>query len=1082
MDDKIKTQNGLESVPMKVNDNTIKFIKEKTKYLMEIMQNTILAINYYKEIDVFSSSEMFVCTNVICTLYNQSKEVYNSNFDENAINDIIDKLQTIIDKLSNVLCSYGTKNVNDLLFISFGSEFKQKQFDTDILKEKFDLILKFIHPIGYKTIHWKNAKVSRSNNGELCSNKLSEEIIKIETSNNFECFDLQSDTKSIYGKIHGIKVVMHSDVSKKTIIINGIVDNIIIDCISNKYLDARKKSILSGNNTSNETFIRLLDSFTLKDYLIHGNADISKRLMAIQNEITTVKNEKIDIVMKRFIKLDTLDQRNMLINLLLYNSEDNIQYIAYLLYDLITSINGNHSDQIDNPEQKIIYDSFPWKIKMYFKNAMKHTIKFTQDIVSKYDLNRVTLEQQIFLLNVQDNIKEKAMIKLKEIKGKSDDSGTKAKQYLEGLLKIPFGVYREERFLKLRDEINVDFNKFIADFSKLSQELKEELLVVPNKTRYMNYEILKHISSMESMLKSAILKYFKNNIQTLTKIQSSRMLKSIRQTYPQFDTTQKVTRDILSFLQSTECKLKDAVTLYDMTYSSNENSIVKLCNNACIIKSQITDVERRMKSVTDTLDNSIYGHKDAKNQMLKIITQWMNGKSSGYCFGFEGSPGIGKTSLAKNGLSACMKDDDGSPRPFTFIAIGGSANGSLLEGHSYTYVNSYWGKIVDVLMETKCLNPIIYVDELDKISKTENGKEIIGILTHLIDPTQNDIFQDKYFSGINIDLSKALFIFSYNDAEQIDRILLDRIHRIKFDNLTTSDKLVIMNKYIIPEIINKMGFCNDTVTISDDTLEYIIETYTMEPGVRKLKEIMFDLYGEINIELMMPDPVIVGNNNSIVIDKELLEKKYFKNRVKINETKIHSVPKIGIMNGLWANSLGKGGIIPIECTLFPSATFLDLKLTGLQGDVMKESMNVAKSLAWQLTSEIKKKEWLKRFEDTRCQGLHIHCPDGAVSKDGPSAGAAITLTIYSLFNELTIDNTLAITGEINLQGDVTPIGGLSCKILGGIRAGVKHFMYPASNQPDLDEFMDKNNSSKAIVGIKFTAVKTIHEIIELVFR
>ena len=138
----------------------------------------------------------------------------------------------------------------------------------------------------------------------------------------------------------------------------------------------------------------------------------------------------------------------------------------------------------------------------------------------------------------------------------------------------------------------------------------------------------------------------------------------------------------------------------------------------------------------------------------------------------RGAPGIGKTSLARKGLAYCLKDADGTTRPFSFIALGGSSNGSTLSGHNYTYVGSTWGRIVDILMENKCMNPIIFIDELDKVSKTENGKEIIGILTHLIDPTQNESFQDKYFSGIDIDMSKALFIFSYNDVSVIDKILI----------------------------------------------------------------------------------------------------------------------------------------------------------------------------------------------------------------------------------------------------------------------------------------------------------------------
>jgi ATP-dependent Lon protease len=148
------------------------------------------------------------------------------------------------------------------------------------------------------------------------------------------------------------------------------------------------------------------------------------------------------------------------------------------------------------------------------------------------------------------------------------------------------------------------------------------------------------------------------------------------------------------------------------------------------------------------------------------------------------------------------------------------------------------------------MNPIILIDEIDKISKTEHGKEITGILTHLLDPTQNDSFQDKYFSGIELDLSKVLFILSYNDVEAIDKVLLDRIHRIRFDNLSLDDKIVIVSQYIIPEINKKMGFAENTVEISNEIIEYIIETYTLEPGVRKLKEVLFDLFGEINIELL----------------------------------------------------------------------------------------------------------------------------------------------------------------------------------------------------------------------------------------
>ena len=207
-------------------------------------------------------------------------------------------------------------------------------------------------------------------------------------------------------------------------------------------------------------------------------------------------------------------------------------------------------------------------------------------------------------------------------------------------------------------------------------------------------------------------------------------------------------------------------------------------NDAKVIKDEIRLIKKYMENVETILDKSVYGHLEAKRQIQRIIGQWINGTNSGHCFGFEGPPGVGKTSLAKKGISICLKDFNGKSRPFSFIAMGGSCNGSVLEGHSYTYVGSTWGKIVDILIDSKCMNPIIFIDELDKISKTENGKEIIGILTHLTDATQNDEFADKYFAGIKFDLSKVLFIFSYNDYNLLDPILADRIHRVKFRHLS----------------------------------------------------------------------------------------------------------------------------------------------------------------------------------------------------------------------------------------------------------------------------------------------------------
>tara|TARA_Y100000389_G_scaffold197482_1_gene232164 strand:+ start:6 stop:1583 length:1578 start_codon:yes stop_codon:yes gene_type:complete len=496
-------------------------------------------------------------------------------------------------------------------------------------------------------------------------------------------------------------------------------------------------------------------------------------------------------------------------------------------------------------------------------------------------------------------------------------------------------------------------------------------------------------------------------------------------------------------------------------------------------------IQKYMHDVSSVLEDAVHGHKKVKRQIERIIGQWITGEQSGYCFGFEGPPGVGKTSLAKHGIAKCLTEADGNYRPFAFIAIGGSSNGSTIDGHNYTYVGSTWGKIVDILIDTKCMNPIIFIDELDKISKTENGREIIGILTHLIDSTQNDAFQDKYFSGVNLDLSKALFIFSYNDVSAIDSVLLDRIHRINFEHLSIQNKLVIAHKFLLPEMYKNMGIEN-AVAMSDNVIEHIIEKYTCEPGVRKLKQILFEIIGEININILNNDQDNNTNDNNlsfpINITIDDIDKKYLSEHKEYKPKVVHSKNAVGLITGLWANSMGQGGILPIEVSLYPCANFLNLKLTGMQGDVMKESMTVAKTLAWSLMKTSMMDPLQKKMTKTKYQGIHVHVPEGATPKDGPSAGTAITTAIYSLFTKKKIRSDIAITGEICLQGKITAIGGLHLKILGGIRAGVKEFIFPKENMDDYEEFMKKQHHRDIAKDITFTPLETIQEVFTIVFE
>ena len=210
--------------------------------------------------------------------------------------------------------------------------------------------------------------------------------------------------------------------------------------------------------------------------------------------------------------------------------------------------------------------------------------------------------------------------------------------------------------------------------------------------------------------------------------------------------------------------------------------------------------------------------------------------------------GNGKTTLVKEGISKAIG------RPFSFIALGGQSDSSLFEGHSYTYEGSHWGRIIDILIDSKCMNPVIYFDELDKVSDTHKGDEIIHMLTHLTDPSQNSLFQDNYYPGVNIDLSKVLFIFSFNDESKINRILKDRMYVINTKGFNTKEKIKISRDYILPELYDTYLFKQDEIIINDEILEYIINKYTnKEEGVRNLKRCIESIISKINIYYLTGD-------------------------------------------------------------------------------------------------------------------------------------------------------------------------------------------------------------------------------------
>ena len=854
-----------------------------------------------------------------------------------------------------------------------------------------------------------------------------------------------------------------------------------------------------------------------RDCLAYTGAQLNTRCINDYNRLKKMKQSTISTLVKLFLGSSIHMQSEILTLFLLTEQDSDTQYLAYLMYDMISQESYLLKPQ---PLAENIYNNLHWVVQRRFKVVIESILCERGKDFTEEDID---YESRIRLMKAKPRVKQKALDKLKEIQSKNNDNSHKATQYLDGLLRIPLGVYQEEsifaslehfrmllvtRVGQTSPSMSAAVRKAMESRTALPAELtfddvshligmmKQEIsdnseqpsaaaaaatTTAARPPHGLSYSECREIcTELRSTLGTSRLRFRDEASGSWREVKCREKVagtNGYRRMSPEdisadltcflkflrthdsnaFKQEGTVTRmlDRLSSSQATAAAAPppatpQAAAATTTTLGPTPAHITRLRGEGISYGQDIVekwdeyqgDIAAYMARVDHILESSVYGRSEAKRSIKQVIAQWITGQQKGYCFGFEGPPGTGKTSLAKLGLAKCLSNTDGVMRPFSFIALGGSSNGSTLEGHSYTYVGSTWGRIVDILMESKCMNPIIYIDELDKISKTEHGREIVGILTHLTDSSQNDEFVDKYFSGVPLDLSRVLFVFSYNDPDLIDPILRDRIHKIRFKPLKQVQKKVVARNYLIPQITKTIGVSERNVMISDKTLDFIIDNYTREGGVRKLKEKLFEVYRDVNIRNLMGKMTY-----PVQITQQLLTNDIFLNHVVVEVPRVLATPRIGLTNGLYATTIGVGGITIIECFVVPRTNFMSMELTGQQGDVMKESMAVAKTVAWNLLTTETQRTLFERSK-TNGLGLHVHCPDGGTPKDGPSAGVAITLSIISCLIQHPVSNTMAVTGEIDLNGQVRAIGGLDAKIMGGYKAGASRVLYPRANGKD----------------------------------
>jgi len=497
---------------------------------------------------------------------------------------------------------------------------------------------------------------------------------------------------------------------------------------------------------------------------------------------------------------------------------------------------------------------------------------------------------------------------------------------------------------------------------------------------------------------------------------------------------------------------------------------------------KLTKKSLSVKDVSSQLDKDHYSLEKPKERIIEFFSvrelALLRGikqkETGGVILCFAGPPGVGKTSLA-NSIATALG------RPLVRMALGGLEDVNELRGHRRTYVGAMPGRVVQGLIEAKSMDPVIVLDEIDKVGRSMRGDPTAALL-EILDPEQNSKYRD-YYLNFNIDLSKAIFIATANDVGRIPAPLRDRMEFIGLNSYTPKEKFEIAKRYLIPQELKKHALKRREFSITDTALKILIDEYTREAGVRNLRRRVAGLMRKGARQLLEDK-----TKDGIRVSKKNLEK--FTDKKVFEISLVESKPQVGVVNGLAWTAVG-GDVLTVEAIKINGKGAL--QLTGSLGDVMKESVRIAHSVVkilidngnLSISSSViphssKEREehiMVDASEVYKRYDLHIHVPEGATPKDGPSAGIAMVSAIASILSGQKIDNKVAMTGEVTLTGKVLPIGGLKEKLIAAYKAGVEKALIPMKNyERDLDDMPDEVKDNIEIIG-----VSRIEEVLKEIF-